>query len=343
MSQDKEVHVVCLESRREMPADKIEVEEGREEGLFLHNQRGPTEAVVENGKLKALRTVRCVSVFDENGRFSPQFDNDDIEDIAADTIFFAIGQTSDLSFLSPADGVESVRGLIKVKPATYQTTAPDVFACGDIAHGPRLFIDVIASAQIAARSMHDYLRETRTDVVVKKRWVPAGYSRLSDWTERARVNPPVLDSQRRAASVDIVEERFPADLARQQASRCLRCNVDTVFDTSICIACNGCVDVCPEGILKLVSMRDVAQDPAWMGVAATELGMSLDDFRAIPSEQLDEFGAVMLKDETTCIRCAMCASQRPTRAVTMQRFEFERECVSIPDRNPKILYRDEPV
>ena len=166
---------------------------------------------------------------------------------------------------------------------------------------------------------------------------------MADWTERARTNPPVLDSQRRAASNDVVEECFPAGLARRQASRCLRCNVDTVFDTSVCVACNGCVDVCPEGILKLVSMRTLAEDPAWMGVAATELGMSLDEFRAIPPEKLDDFGAVMLKDESTCIRCAMCASRCPTRAVTMQRFEFERECVSIPDRNPKILYRDERV
>ena len=61
--------------------------------------------------------------------------------------------------------METERGLIKVNRETYQTTAPDVFACGDIAHGARLFIDAIASAQIAARSMHDFLRGTRTEVV----------------------------------------------------------------------------------------------------------------------------------------------------------------------------------
>ena len=144
MSGDKEVHVVCLESREEMPADEIEVEEGKEEGVRLHARRGPLTIEGRDGKVKSFRAVKCLSVFDENKRFSPKFDEHDVEEIAADTVIFAIGQTSDLSFLDPADGVASERGLIKVHPETYQTTAPDVFACGDIALGPRLFIDAVA-------------------------------------------------------------------------------------------------------------------------------------------------------------------------------------------------------
>jgi NADPH-dependent glutamate synthase beta subunit-like oxidoreductase len=186
ISGDKQVHVVCLEQRREMPADVREIEEGEEEGIHLHNGRGPKEIVATKGKAKALRTNKCVSVFDSNGRFSPVFDDDSIEDIEADTIMFAIGQTSDLSFLTPGDGVESVRGLIKVDPDTYQTAAPDVFACGDIAHGPKLFINAIASAQIAARSMHDYLRGTRTDIAVRKNWFPAAYTMVEGWNQIRR-------------------------------------------------------------------------------------------------------------------------------------------------------------
>ena len=141
-------------------------------------------------------------------KFSPSFDETHIEDIPADSVIFAIGQTSDLAFLDPAEGVESERGLIKVNRETYQTTAPDVFACGDIAHGPRLFIDAIASAQIAARSMHDYLRGTRTDVVARKEWKPAAYTMAEGWNVIARSNPPALESERRAASCEIVEEMF---------------------------------------------------------------------------------------------------------------------------------------
>ena len=338
LSGDKEVHVVCLESRAEMPADEIEVIEGGEEGINLHNGRGPREMVVENGKLKALRTVRCTSVFNEEGRFSPTFDENEVEDIPADTILFAIGQSSDLSFLSEEDGVESDRGLIKVNRETYQTTAPDVFACGDIAHGPRLFIDAIASAQIAARSMHDFLRNTRTDVVVHKQWKPAYYRMAHNWQVTERQDPPAREADQRATSIDITEINFPEEEARRQGARCLRCNVNTIFDTSVCIGCNGCVDVCPENILHFVKLSQLVRDNGWLQNAAASFGMAPEQLEAMPAAQLDEYGGAMLKDETTCIRCAMCASRCPTHAVTMKEFDFYRECVSINAPNPKINY-----
>lgn len=336
LSGDKEVHLVCLERRHEMPADEVEIVEGEEEGIRLHAARGPREVLHENGDLLALRTVKCTSVFDEAGKFNPRFDETVVEDIAADTILFAIGQTSDLSFLRPDDGVESERGLIKVDPDTYQTTAPDVFACGDIAHGPRLFIHAIASAQVAARSMHDYLRGTRTDVVVRKRWVPADYTMAAGWDQFKRKNPPVLESERRAASLDIVENNFPEAEARKQAARCLRCNINTVFDTSICIACNGCVDVCPENLIKLVGLDKLRYDSQLMQLASESAGITAEDLRGYSDEQLRELGGIMLKDESTCIRCAMCASRCPTQAIQMKQFEFHRECVTIPAPNPKI-------
>jgi NADPH-dependent glutamate synthase beta subunit-like oxidoreductase len=314
LSGDKEVHVVCLESLQEMPADEIEVHEGAEEGIHLHNQRGPREVLIEDGKLTGLRTVRCTAVFDANGRFNPSFDESNVEDIPADSIIFAIGQTSDLSFLDPADGVESERGLIKVNRETYQTTAPDVFACGDIAHGARLFIDAIASAQIAARSMHDFLRGTRTEVTVRKQWSPATYTMAESWNTLRRENPPALESEKRAASLEIVEVDYAEEDARRQAARCLRCNVNTVFDTEKCVACNGCVDVCPESLIRLVPVSEI------FGV------------------ETEEDGAAMIKDETTCIRCALCASRCPTHAILMKHFDFSRACVTVAARNPKVRY-----
>jgi NADPH-dependent glutamate synthase beta subunit-like oxidoreductase/ferredoxin len=335
ISGDKEVHVVCLEGRHEMPADEVEVLEGAEEGLHLHNQCGPREFLVDGGKLTALRTVRCTTVYDASGRFNPSFDESHIEDIPADSVIFAIGQTSALSFLAPEDGVATERGLIKVNRETYQTTAPDVFACGDIAHGPRLFIDAIASAQIAARSMHDYLRDTRTEVVLRKQWTPASYTMADEWNVIPRETPPTLECDRRAASLEIVEENFSGAQARTQASRCLRCNVNTVFDTAMCVACNGCVDVCPESLIRLVGLSALSEDETWLAKATAEFG----DIRALPPEELDQLGAVMMKDETTCIRCAMCASRCPTHALNMMHFEFTRECVSVAVRNPRVIYQ----
>ncbi|MBL8176757.1 MAG: FAD-dependent oxidoreductase [Bryobacterales bacterium] len=337
MSGDKEVSVVCLESRREMPADLREVEEGEEEGIHLYNSRGPREVLHKNGKLTGLRTTKCVSVFDANGRFNPVFDHDDVVDIEADTIMFAIGQTSDLSFLQPEDGVESARGLIKVNPETYQTTAPDVFACGDIAHGPRLFIHAVASAQIAARSMHDFLTGTRTDIAVRKKWHPASYTMVQGWTELIRKEPPALDVEIRASSIEIAEINFSEEEARRQGSRCLRCNVNTVFNTSICIACNGCVDVCPRSLIRLVGLGTLVEDAAGLELVSSNFGVSAETVRQFSKEELNGMGGLMMKDESTCIRCAMCASRCPTNAITMQRFEHYRECVSIPAVNTKLL------
>jgi formate dehydrogenase beta subunit len=336
LSGDKEVHIVCLESRAEMPADEIEIVEGEEEGIHLHASRGPLAVLGEGNYVTGLRTVRCTSVFDREGRFNPTYDDAVIEDIPAETIFFAIGQTSDLTFLKPEDGVATERGLIKVDLETYQTTAPDVFACGDIAHGPRLFIHAIASAQIAARSMHDYLRGTRTDVAVRRRWVAADYTMAPGWDQLSRRNPPALESEQRASSLDIVEMDFSDEEARRQAARCLRCNINTVFDTSTCIACNGCVDICPESLIRLVGLDQLRHNQQMMDLAAGTTGLTIEDLAGYSDEELQQLGAIMLKDESTCIRCALCASRCPTQAIKMKKFEFHRECVTIDTANPKL-------
>ena len=182
--------------------------------------------------------------------------------------------------------------------------------------------------------MHDYLRGTRTDVVVRKKWMPAAYTMTERWNVIPRQNPPSVESDRRAASLEIVEESYAEREARRQASRCLRCNVNTVFDTSKCVACNGCVDVCPENLIRLVGLSKLIADPAWMERAVAEFG-DLSQYRP---EELDEMGAVMMKDETSCIRCAMCASRCPTHAIEMKCFDFYRECVSVAARNPKVAY-----
>ncbi len=338
LSGDKEVHVVCLEKREEMPADEIEVSEGEEEGLHLHNACGPKEVVARNGQIVALRTIKCTSVFDSSGRFNPSFDETAVADIPADTILFAIGQSSDLSFLKPEDGIEVTRGLIKVDPETYQTTAPDVFACGDIAHGPRLFIDAIRSAQIAARSMHDFLRGTRSEIVVRTAWVAATYTMAEGWDQMRRKNPPVAPATERAGSLNVIEEPYAEREARRQGSRCLRCNVNTVFETDMCVACIGCVDICPEDLIRLISLSEMCGKPEGPEQVAALIGVPVPEVARLTRSQLDDLGGVMLKDEETCIRCGLCAARCPSHAIKMERFDFRRECVSFPAPNLKLKY-----
>ncbi len=131
----------------------------------------------------------------------------------------------------------------------------------------------------------------------------------------------------------------PRPTARRQAARCLRCNVNTVFDTSICIACNGCVDVCPEDLIKLVGLSRLPDEDAWERLFQSGADITREQYAACAPAEKDEMGGIMLKDETTCIRCAMCASRCPTHAILMKKFDHYTECVSVPSRNPKVLYQ----
>jgi NAD-dependent dihydropyrimidine dehydrogenase PreA subunit len=94
------------------------------------------------------------------------------------------------------------------------------------------------------------------------------------------------------------------------------------------------VDVCPEDLIRLTGLSTLIEDAAWMDQAVEMFG----DLSQYAPEELDQLGAAMTKDETTCIRCALCASRCPTAAILMKEFEFHRECVTVAARNPKVLY-----
>ncbi|HQQ76265.1 MAG TPA: FAD-dependent oxidoreductase [Thermoanaerobaculia bacterium] len=336
-----EVHVACLESREEMPADAVEIEEGLHEGLHLHTSLGP-RAIQGNGKVSGVEFVSCLSVFDSEKRFNPKFDETMRETIEVDTVIFAIGQSAEFNFLTPEDGIELTdRGLVKVDSETLQTSRPDVFAGGDVVLGPRLFIDAIASAQVAARSIHDYLRKSTTSVVLNYAWSPAAYTMGPDWEIEERRLPPSeapRPNELPAAADRLVERNYPEHEARRQAERCLRCDVQTYFEGQHCIACNGCVDVCPDDCLHLVGLSQVASDPRLLAMAGEQLGITKETLAAFEPAELDALGGVMLKDETACIRCSMCATRCPTRAFTMQRYAFHRELQVEPVQNARLKY-----
>ncbi len=130
-----EVHLCCLESVDEMPAEDVEILEGREEGVVLHASMGPVEIHRDpNGRVTGMTFKKCTRVFDDAGKFSPTFDKGDTTTIEADTIVWAIGQQPDLSFLDPQGDVKlTERGQIDCSQDTLTTTDPDVFVAGDIA------------------------------------------------------------------------------------------------------------------------------------------------------------------------------------------------------------------
>jgi formate dehydrogenase beta subunit len=331
----REVHLVCLESREEMPAFEEEITEGLEEGLKIHPSLGPKAFVAgKSGKLAGLETIRCTSVFDANHRFSPMFAAGTEAVIPCDTAILAIGQASDLSFLTPADRVETTRqGTIKIDPQTLMSTAPGIFAAGDIAFGPRLIISAVADGKKAAEEIDRYLRgsEWKPRPKYVQITVLDHHKMAESFDEYSRLSVPVIPIDRRTGVAE-VETGFTEEQARAEASRCLQCWVNTIFDGNEaegteCILCGGCVDVCPENCYKLVPLSQFnfsEQDKVRLEAESDFHWNTLQHLE--PDDLPSSEGSVMVKDETICIRCGLCAERCPAGTITMEAFEvFERE------------------
>jgi formate dehydrogenase (NADP+) beta subunit len=330
----REVHLVCLESREEMPASEEEIEEGLHEGITIHPSLGPKQFVGKDGKLIGLQTIRCSSVFDAQRRFNPIFEPGTESVIPCDTVILAIGQASDISFFKPADGIETTRqGTVKIDPETLMTTAPGIFAAGDIAFGPRLIINAVADGKRAAEGIDRYLRGPEWKPKPKHVLITVldHHEMAANYDEYSRLAVPVIPIDRRTGIAE-VETGFTEEQARLEASRCLRCWINTIFEGNEdegteCILCGGCVDVCPENCLRLVPLSQFAfddQTKAILGEQAVHDGIALQHVRA---EELGAVeGSVMVKDETICIRCGLCAERCPAHTITMEAYEvFDRE------------------
>lgn len=319
----REVHVVSLESREEMPATVEEIEEAEEERIIFHHSKGPNRIIGANGIVTGLETIECVSVFDENGKFNPKFASASESVIEADSVILAIGQTSDLDFLSPNDDVEiSPRNTIGVDPESMVTSRPGVFAGGDVAFGPRNVIDAISDGRKAARAINSYLGD---DIIENREMLievldTASYGHADSYEKTSRQTIPSLRIDRRTG-VAQVEFGYTEELARVEASRCLWCWENTAFEGreefgSACVLCGGCVDICPENCIELVPISALDADKRF------EENLN-EEFSFLNSRSIDFSSsgiAVMIKDEEKCIRCGLCAKRCPVDCITMERF-----------------------
>jgi ferredoxin len=187
---------------------------------------------------------------------------------------------------------------------------------GDIAYGPRLMIDAIASGKQAARSVYRYLRGCEIAPEEVQFHLPLeAYRREKSYERRTRLAIPTLrPEERMRRPTALVEIGYNEAQAQAEAGRCLDCGINTVFDGERCILCGGCVDVCPTVCLKLVSL-DRLERTAELEAALQEL---------LPEAEAGESSAI-IKDEDRCIRCGLCAERCPTTAITMERFFFSKE------------------
>lgn len=287
----REVTVISLESREEMPAHDFEVEEAEHEGISFVTRRGPARIVERDGRVVGIETIGVTSVFDADRRFAPVFDQDDRRTFDADTVILAIGQAIDLDALGTGGPDVSPRRTIQIDNDSGRTSHPKMWAGGDAAKGPRTLIDAIADGRRAAADIHrsfggDDVPPTPATMVKLTQ-----FHRLTDdYDQVARVAVPTLDTGRRIGLAE-VELGFTEQQARCEAARCLRCFANIVLDVDKCVLCALCADVCPVDVISLVPSEEV--DPDRPG------------------------GTVLLLDEERCIRCALCIERCPPDALSM--------------------------
>jgi ferredoxin len=313
-----------------MRASEEEMSDAVEEGIVLHTSTTPVRVVGRDGKVVGLETVATRSAYDERGRRSlvPIPGSESVLNCAS--VIMAIGQQSDLTFLRPEDDIQTtMQGTIVADSETLSTTAPGVFAGGDAVFGPRTVIEAVADGHRAARAIDNYCSKGKVGIT-RKGWlieVPWGYLSTTAGREKPRVNPPKISLDRRTG-VSEVEMVYDEASAQEQAHRCLKCHIQTVFNSDLCILCGGCVDICPFNCLKLVPVEAVEGEEnlreAMRARYETEPPLSLESGQARRRSQ----GTAMIKDETVCVRCGLCARRCPTRAITMEAFFFEEQLVN---------------
>ena len=336
------VQVVCLEPADGMRGSEYERIESRYEGIDIFNDRGPQQYIRDdNGNITGMEFKTVESIFDAQGRFSPSFKDGTEEIFETDEVILAIGQQTNRDFLNGEQDriAEAAPGVIRSDPKTYRTTADDVYISGDVATGPRLFIDAVSHGHRVARSIHETLSgktiETHPHGVMRPMTQYETVQRYEALTREGEPHLPLAMRQDKAGNFTntLVDFAYAEAEAKDQASRCLRCNINVIMDGELCIACSGCVDICPEKVLKLIPIDEVADADAYAQGAQPIFGIDPQNFVQGPgehaghSDQATEKGAVMLFDSHLCIRCGLCAMRCPTRCITMEKFQFDEELV----------------
>ncbi len=317
----KSVTMVCLETRDEQTADEFEIEDGLEEGIAIRNRLAPIAVERgEDGKICGLRVQEISSLFDFTGRFKPELVPDTQFVIPCDSLALAIGQQMDMSLFKGWDKMSELvldRGVVKSERGTGRTSVKGIYAGGDAAFGPALFISAVRHGQEAARAIDEDLTGARPYREFYGEFTEISPMRDKTYLRTKWALPTMQPVDVRIKNFNMVENNYTEEEAHQQSNRCLQCHVSPVFDGTLCIKCNGCVDVCPANCLKLIPVSHANLDNG-----EGNLRRAVDNFYGVDSsemepEELDGMGSIMLKDEDLCIRCGLCAEKCPTQAVTM--------------------------
>ncbi|MDF2878856.1 MAG: pyridine nucleotide-disulfide oxidoreductase family protein [Clostridia bacterium] len=255
-----QIDMYCLESRQEMPALEEEIEEALSEGIVINNSWGPKRMLHENGHIVGVEFKKCISVFDENRRFNPKYDENTTKVVKANNVLVSVGQGIDLGGLLKDSKITlNPNKTIKADSITFETSEADVFAGGDAVTGPKFAIDAIALGKQGAISIHRYIhgdnltisREREYHALDKENLNMDGYDRLP------RQRALHVEGSKSKETFKDLRTIFTEEQIEKETERCLGCGAVNV-DQYQCVGCGVCTTKCKFDAISLIRKYDSA-------------------------------------------------------------------------------------
>jgi len=245
---DAKIYMFCLETREKMPASNEEIEEALEERINLNCGWGPKEVLEEDGHVSGVVFKKCTRVFDAQGRFSPEYDENDTITVPCRHVIFSVGQAIDWGHMLDNLHVElRPNGGAIANKLTYQTSEPDIFVGGDVYTGPKFAIDAIAAGREGAISLHRYVHEHCTLTIGRNRRdfieLDKENIKVDAYDTSGRQIPPKADVKEQAKTFRDLSHSLTEEQVKKETSRCLSCGA-SVVDPNKCIGCGICTTKC---------------------------------------------------------------------------------------------------
>lgn len=250
----EKVYSVCLEDSYDtMASSNHEIKGALAEGVkFNHAQAIQRIHTDENGRVSGVTLKKCLSMFDENGRFAPTYDEEDTRELKVDTIVFAIGQGVEAEFAGEVLEQRPNSTFACDKDTLQSTKNEKIFVAGDASGESVIAIQALATGRRAAQSVIRFLRgeDLRSGRELKDTWTYETKLQMPvDWDAITgqREDMQELDQKKRIRSFDEVALGYTKEEAEREASRCRQCECKLCMKE--CIMLNDYTE-CPKSLFK---------------------------------------------------------------------------------------------